>query len=796
MEGNTRMINTSEIHTKNIKTALNIHKTPQKAYNEYKDLFINSTLPIRDIYAKIGVPQTQNTHYYYIQECAKKEGLNPNKRRLKLKKGGRPKGSKNLPENDDQYEDCYKEFLKYYDDLSLAVQDILKIMGTHHKSKMYMYFRKRMKEDGLDINERQRKVISKKLKKTYETRRKDNEQIYEEEYQQYKKLFKETNLTIKEIYNQLNIGPRTPCAIYIRKRAKEESLNSYMRNYNIFGGTHTISDEEKKIREDLYKEYKRLFFETDMTIADIHKNLKINTASSRAKYLRDKAISEGLDGRVRMNKIRRKHKCLSSEKGEPLYEEYKRLYKSTEYKIYEIYEKLHVKKGSAEYEYIRRRCKEESLDGRARKTNLQKKTLLKFNHVNTYKKLNRNPQFSDKTIKQVKNSKDTLNKLFDQRNIKPATKKGYFACLYHWFKFQGDTYNNIQENIDLYLTEEDERIPIRKRTIKKDLLNFREYLINCKTMNTKRSIMSYYSKITAIFRHFELEIPDLPKVKMEEGYVSNYNDLPTHDMIRTACDQSSDLLKSIFVFMSSSGTAKAETLSITVNMFMEGCSEYLNEYPTSKNLEKCIKKLKGRHDIIPLIYLRRLKTDKWYYTCCSPEASYLIIEYLNNCNNLKWDDKLFPLTSSLLLTKFQEINDYNEWGRVGGYRKFRSHALRKFMASNIGLPRDQVDSLQGRAKDTIAEAYFKQDPRQLKEVYMEAMHRVMIYDNWGYETSVNPKNDRETIIKDNNQEELQNTDIKHNFANELLKYTELLEKGAITQAEFNILKQKLWGELI
>ena len=137
-----------------------------------------------------------------------------------------------------------------------------------------------------------------------------------------------------------------------------------------------------------------------------------------------------------------------------------------------------------------------------------------------------------------------------------------------------------------------------------------------------------------------------------------------------------------------------------------------------------------------MIYLRRIKTDKWYYTYCSPEASYMIIESLKLRKNLKWEDKLFDYTSSLILARFQEINDNNNWGYVGSYRRFRSHALRKFMASNIGLPRDITDSIQGRSKDMIQEAYFKQDPQSLKKTYMEVMHRVMIYENWGHGTTL------------------------------------------------------------
>ena len=146
----------------NTKTPLDIHKTPEEAYLEYKDLFYNSDLSIRDIYERIGVPQTQNTHYTYIRQQAEKEGLNGYSRRLLLKHGGRPKGvkdNKNLTDEEKEqqthyFEEKYQEFLGYYTDYDLSVQDILKKMGTHHKSNMYFYFRRRLKEDGLDPTKR------------------------------------------------------------------------------------------------------------------------------------------------------------------------------------------------------------------------------------------------------------------------------------------------------------------------------------------------------------------------------------------------------------------------------------------------------------------------------------------------------------------------------------------------------------------------------------------------------------------------------------------------------------------
>ena len=721
--------------SKNTKTKLTLDKTPEECYKEYKHLFLNTELSISEIYDKIGVPQNQNTHYVYIRRQADADGLDAYARRMNLKHGGRPKGSKNLKNLSDEerekvlkyFEKRYQEFLEYYKDLDLSVGDILKKMGTHHKSNMYFYFRERMKEDGLDPTKRQGKVNSNKIKKTYNKRRKENEPIYEEAYHEYKKLFLETKLSMDEIWSELGVEPRSVCAHYIRDKAKKEGLNSHERRWNNFKEFQSGGEFEKA-----YDDYKKLFLDSDMNIMDIYKELGVGYETRKGHYIRERAKNEGLNTNERISRLMTKdHKSL--EECEELFIEYKGLFNNSKLRIPEIYEKIGVKDGSYEFRYIRKRAREEGLDGKKRMYKLRRRKINDKKYADYPKGKKRYSKYSERTLKQVENSKDLLNRLFMERNVKEGTGKGYIATMHHWFTLFGDKYETLQDVIDKYVAEEDKRIPMRERTIKSDLLGFREYLINCKSMNSSKSIMSYYQKFTAFLRHFGLEVPALPKAKLEKGYVSNYNDLPTHEMIRTACEQSPDILKAVILFMSSSGSAKAETLSITVGMFLEGCKEYLKEMPNPVNMDQCIQELKDRHDIVPLIYLRRIKTDKWYYTCCSPEASYYIIEYLNANYDLGWDDQLFPYGSSLLLTRFQEINDRNNWGKVGQYRRFRGHVLRKFMASNIGLPRDQVDSFQGRSKDMIQEAYFKQDPRQLKQIYMNAMYRVMIYDNWGHD---------------------------------------------------------------
>lgn len=611
---------------------------------------------------------------------------------------------------------------------------------------------------------------------------------------------------------------------------------------DIFKMSHKQLAEYSEIK---LMEFKELFLTTDMPVDEIYTKIGVSKGDPVYRYINGNRGKHGLSAATRKFKVKETSTEERYDELEKKFQEYKELFENTDLSVNKILEKIEVHpKKSQQYQYIRERCKEEGLDGRKRhKKKLEKKSSKKKKTKSTSTP-SKKPKINNAALE---NSKELLNRFFQERNIKISTQKGYIASMGRWFNYVD--YNDLQENIDAYIEEEDNRVPARERRIKKEMLGFREHLINDKGIKSARSVRSYFSKVGTVFRHFGLEIPSLPQVKMDKGYVSNYNDLPTHEMLRNACEQSPVDLKAIILFMSSSGSAKAETLSITVGMFLEGCADYLEEKPTAKNIPETIKALSDRHDIVPLIYLRRIKTDKWYYTCCSPEASYIIIEALKIRKNLQWNDKLFDYTQSLLLTKFQEINDNNNWGYVGAYRRFRSHALRKFMASNIGLPRDQVDSFQGRAKDMIQEAYFKQDPQSLKKIYLNNMNRIMIYDNWGHGTTpeeleqkakrlFNDFNDDVKILdlstipatpeeiktsigieeephhvdrntRNVNQNSLNSMPVTApievpvgtvagtlSISEELLNYAELMEKGLISIAEFNRIKQKLLGALL
>ena len=318
-------------------------------------------------------------------------------------------------------------------------------------------------------------------------------------------------------------------------------------------------------------------------------------------------------------------------------------------------------------------------------------------------------------------SEELLKRFCSNRNIKYSTLKSYRSAIAKYEFFHDMDMGSL---MDEAIVEEDEGISLKNRKIKGRLLDFRSFLLDSGLAIS--TVRTYFSRIKTFYRHFEIELPYLNDIKFDEEYLSSYYDLPTRGDIRKVCSISSNAFRALVLFISSSGCAKAETLSLTVGDFVKASDDYHD----GGSIDDVLNCLIGRRDIVPAFYLKRIKTNKFYYAFCSPEASHHIVKYLISRKGLSLDDRLFDFTDSSLIYSFKKVNDKLDMGFVGRYRFFRSHALRKFHASNIGLSADIVDELQGRGETRIREAYMKTNPIKLKEIYMGAMHNVMVFDDW------------------------------------------------------------------
>ena len=318
-------------------------------------------------------------------------------------------------------------------------------------------------------------------------------------------------------------------------------------------------------------------------------------------------------------------------------------------------------------------------------------------------------------------SEELLKRFCSNRNIKYSTLKSYRSAIAKYEFFHDMDMGSL---MDEAIVEEDEGISLKNRKIKGRLLDFRSFLLDSGLAIS--TVRTYFSRIKTFFRHFEIELPYLNDIKFDGEYLSSYYDLPARGDIRKVCSISSNAFRALVLFISSSGCAKAETLSLTVGDFVKASDDYHD----GGSIDDVLNCLIGRRDVVPAFYLKRIKTNKFYYAFCSPEASHHIVKYLISRKGLSLDDRLFDFTDSSLIYSFKKVNDKLDMGFVGRYRFFRSHALRKFHASNIDLSADIVDELQGRGKTRVREAYMKTNPRRLKEIYIGAMHNVMVFDDW------------------------------------------------------------------
>ena len=316
---------------------------------------------------------------------------------------------------------------------------------------------------------------------------------------------------------------------------------------------------------------------------------------------------------------------------------------------------------------------------------------------------------------------DLLEVFCSDRNIKDSTIKSYRSAI---LKYESFHKRPMKDLIDEAIEDEENGVSLKNRHIKTRLLDFRAFLLDSDL--SVGTVRTYFSRIKTFYRHFEIELPYLNDISFDGEYLSSYDDLPTKEDIREVCSFSPSDFVAAVLFMSSSGCSKAETLSLTVGDFIRATEDYHE----GGNIDDVLWSLVDRRDIVPTFYLKRIKTNKFYHTFCSPEASHHIINYLLSRKGLSLDDRLFDFTDSSLTYRFMKANDRLEMGFVGRYRLFRAHALRKYHASNIGLSHDLIDELQGRAKTKVHEAYIKTNPIKLKEIYMGAMHNVMVFDEW------------------------------------------------------------------
>lgn len=385
----------------------------------------------------------------------------------------------------------------------------------------------------------------------------------------------------------------------------------------------------------------------------------------------------------------------------------------------------------------------------------------------------------DEYIEILEGDMNKIEQFFNEKNHADSTKSHYICAIKLYEEITNKSIDELIEEADF---EEEAGIRWKKRKIKNYLIEFRNYLYGCKSEGT---VKQYMTDIKAIYRHFEIELHDLPTFnskQIDKTYEMTYQDVLTKEELIDAFHEANNVVKCIILFTSSSGLSKVDLLNLTVDSFIKACDVKNDE------LLEQLYDIKSQKDLIPCFIGERQKTSKRYITFCSPEATSYIVQYLigrdaaireeyaagkGEYSSLQYDDKLFDISESHLSYSLKKINNKLELGFVGKHRKFKCHALRKFHATtllnikNNAFSVNEIDTLQGRSMDTTHRAYFHNDKDALLEKYRKHVDELMLFNGVS-------KDEYNKIVEENNLKQKKLEDQKRTI-NEIIKNQRELE---------------------
>ena len=205
--------------------------------------------------------------------------------------------------------------------------------------------------------------------------------------------------------------------------------------------------------------------------------------------------------------------------------------------------------------------------------------------------------------------------------------------------------------------EENKWIKWKHRKIKSRLLEFRQYYLSNYALNTTQSVMMCVTKF------YDIEIYSLPKINqksIQKQQPIYFTDLPDKEIIREVVSIATPVMKAAILFICSSGCARAETLSLKIQDYIDALSEYLHR--KDMDIFEIIDLIEDDDTVVPTFNIHRKKTNKYYTTYCSPEAVKAINAHiLSRTDNVTNESKLFKMAVSYFSVNFQKINNDLGW---------------------------------------------------------------------------------------------------------------------------------------
>lgn len=174
-----------------------------------------------------------------------------------------------------------------------------------------------------------------------------------------------------------------------------------------------------------------------------------------------------------------------------------------------------------------------------------------------------------------------LDKFISKKRLADSTAHIYKYAIKSYESFNNMVIEDLMEEADM---EEDNRVKLKRRRLKNRLEDYLLYNLNTSDL-LNSSAMRYFNLILSFYRYWGIEIPRLDKPIVKKDYHLSYNDIPNQNHIRQALKGCKNVKQeAIILFMSSSGTAKNELLSLKVKDFFNATTEY---HSNSGDITRC-----------------------------------------------------------------------------------------------------------------------------------------------------------------------------------------------------------------
>jgi len=325
-----------------------------------------------------------------------------------------------------------------------------------------------------------------------------------------------------------------------------------------------------------------------------------------------------------------------------------------------------------------------------------------------------------------------------RRNLKSSTINKYVIALHKFTDLIG---LDLGEMIEEAEEEEDLGLRLRKRKIRQHLIKFKQYLDDQEySENYKTGSLSL---VRAYYSEYDVTLPkNFHKKARSDKKPLLFEDLPSMEEIKYILQYAKPVFRSMILMGVSSGMSTAELLFLTFEHLYDAMDISKDSY----DINELINVLKSDSNKIPTWNVIRIKTSHPYFTFSSPESVVGLTNYLEDLNRLHQrkyktdmeitpETKLFlnnrfkPVNENLMIITFRRLNTKAGFRRPDGTNYIRPHVLRKVFASTLErnkMPHLMTRWIMGHKLDQTTSAYFKADPKTLKEEYIQIVEHVNV----------------------------------------------------------------------